>query len=177
MLVGFVAYPLCISPRLALPRTMPFALRYWSTKGALNGGKKSVQHRESLCRDATLCHAAQNLYQSATSSLANSQGECHLPVQEWQLSLGTCKKETCKDEHSSVCTVYSKHSQAGSHCCRHAVGTHTLSTHPRTSMASLTANGKPHKGLMLDPFAALASIAAASCRACEHHRTCTQNGH
>ena len=39
-------------------------------------------------------------------------------------------------------------------------------SYPRTSMASLTANGKPHKGLMLEPFAALASIAAASSRTC-----------
>ena len=43
-------------------------------------------------------------------------------------------------------------------------------TDPRTSMASFTARGRPHKGVMSEPLAALASIAAASCRACRNVR-------
>lgn len=42
LLVGLVAYPLCSSPRLAFPNTMPLAAKYWLTNGALEAGKKST---------------------------------------------------------------------------------------------------------------------------------------
>lgn len=42
--VGLVAYPLCSSPRFALPSMIPFAARYWLISGALEIGKKSANH-------------------------------------------------------------------------------------------------------------------------------------
>ncbi len=60
LLVGLVAYPLCSSPRLAFPNTMPLAAKYWLTNGALDAGKKSTlqhyiaQHMHSVIPDSLL---------------------------------------------------------------------------------------------------------------------------
>lgn len=137
-------------------------------------------HQKVICTVCACACAEQLLIISAalmTDQQSGSSGIAlsvfvllYLLMQEWQQLSGTCIEQSSMLHSDLACLItllpehIAGHSQAaGVLFCSYA-SMHM--SYPKTSMASFTANGKPHKGLMLVPFAALASIAAASFNAC-----------